>query len=107
MLLRPEPIPGLPMPRYLENELLVLSARTRTFWPTLSNTRRSPVRSPRARRTSRGTVICPLLVILACFCITDPFLTLSRLPYSPQKHPFSSYFPPSHSTGTKVHRPYR
>ena len=28
-----------------------------------------PTRIPRMRRTSRGTVICPLLVILACFCI--------------------------------------
>ena len=26
-------------------------------------------RTPRRRRTSRGTVICPFLVIFACFCI--------------------------------------
>src|ERR1019366_4823800 len=35
-------------------------------------------RTPSTRRTSRGTVICPLLVILACFSNTSPprFLTL-------------------------------
>ena len=66
---RPEPIPGLPIPRYLANELLVLTARTRTPCSSLTNTKRSPARTPRARRTSRGTVTCPLLVSVACFCI--------------------------------------
>jgi hypothetical protein len=51
--------------------------------PSLSNSSLSPLRTPRTRRTSRGTVICPLLVIVACFGIPHPmFLTLPRYPYS-------------------------
>ncbi len=72
MLFLPDPIPGLPIPRYLENVLLLRMGRTRIPLPSLSNNRRSPVRTPSTRRTSRGTVICPLLVILACFCIPNP-----------------------------------
>ena len=38
-----------------------------------------PARTPNKRRTSRGTVICPLLVMVACFCMD--FLTLPHFPY--------------------------
>ena len=67
MSARPEPIPGLSMPRYFENALLQQTGRTRIPLLSLSNHRRSP-RTPRRRRTSRGTGTCPLLVTLACFC---------------------------------------
>ena len=70
MLFLPDRISGLPMPRYFENALLLLTGRTRMPLPSLSNNSLSPLRSPSTRRTSRGTVICPLLVILACFCIS-------------------------------------
>ncbi len=40
---------------------------------------RSPVWTPSARRTSNGSVTCPLLVIFACFCtVLFMFLTLRR-----------------------------
>src|ERR1035441_7461493 len=63
----PEPIPGFPIPLNFANGLLVLTGRTRTPFSSLSNSNLSPGRTPSTRRTSRGTVICPLLVILACF----------------------------------------
>src|SRR5208337_3503832 len=82
ILLLPDPISGLPIPRYLENVLWLRTGRTRIPFASLSNNRRSPARTPRMRRTSRGTVICPLLVILACFCIAISwFLTLAHFPY--------------------------
>lgn len=71
-LFRPEGISGLPMPRYFENALLLLTGRTRMPLPSLSNSSLSPLRTPSARRTSRGTVICPLLVSVASFRITMP-----------------------------------
>ena len=76
----PEPIPGFPIPLNFANGLLVLTGRTRTPFSSLSNSNLSPGRTPSTRRTSRGTVICPLLVILACFSNTSPprFLTLSH-----------------------------
>ena len=64
------------MPRYLENALWLLTGRTRIPLPSLSNSNLSPLRTPSARRTSRGTVICPLLVIVACFCIDPPYSLL-------------------------------
>jgi len=64
----PELIPGFPIPRYLVNGLSVLTGRTRIPFSSLSNSNLSPGRTPSTRRTSRGTVIWPLLVILACFC---------------------------------------
>jgi hypothetical protein len=48
--------------------------------PSLSNSSWSPLLTPSIRRTSRGTVICPLLVIVARFCIFTPvpyFITTS------------------------------
>jgi len=82
MLFLPVAIPGLPMPRYLENALWLRTGRTRTPFPSLSKSNLSPVRTPSTRRTSRGTVICPLLVIVACFCMRSLlFLTLSHSPY--------------------------
>ena len=85
MFFLPDGISGLPMPRYFENALLLLTGRTRTPFSSLSNSSLSPLRTPSARRTSRGTVICPLLVILACFCIVTSrsllyyrILTLAR-----------------------------
>src|SRR5208337_203781 len=69
MAFLPDGIPGLPMPAYLANTLS-LSLRTgRICTPllSLSKSNRSPSRTPRSRRTSMGTVICPLLVILAPF----------------------------------------
>src|SRR5579864_1018325 len=50
---------------------------------SLSKIKWSPERTPKARRTSSGTVICPLLVILACFSTSllyMYFLTLSNTP---------------------------
>ena len=83
MFLFPHRMPGLPIPRYFENALLLRTGRIRTPLPSLSNNRRSPARTPRTRRTSRGTVMCPLLVILACFCtLSPPFLTSTQIPYS-------------------------
>src|ERR1700739_1840509 len=81
----PDGISRLPMPRYFENALLLLTGRTRMPFPSLSKSSLSPLRTPRTRRTSRGTVICPLLVMVACFCIVwlysllyNNFLTRSR-----------------------------
>jgi hypothetical protein len=67
------------MPRYFENTLLPLTGRTRMPLPSLSNKSLSPLRTPSTRRISRGTVICPLLVILACFCIVPPPRSYSLL----------------------------
>jgi hypothetical protein len=72
MLFLPDGISGLPMPRYFENALWLLTGRTRIPSPSLSNSSLSPLRTPSTRRISRGTVICPLLVIVACFCIVSP-----------------------------------
>ena len=67
------------MPRYFSNGLLVRTGRTRTPLPSFSKSSLSPGRTPIARRISWGTVICPLLVILACFFTANPpFLTLSQ-----------------------------
>ena len=65
----PGPMPGVPIPRYLENVLRVRTGRTRIPNSSFSNSSLSPARTPRICRTSRGMVICPLLVILASFCI--------------------------------------
>src|SRR5579863_3018456 len=65
--LRPDASPGLPIPLNFANGLFVLTGRTRIPFSSPSNIRRSPGRTPSTRRTSRGTVICPLLVIFACF----------------------------------------
>jgi len=70
MLFLPDEISGLPIPRYFEKALALLTGRTRIPLPSLSNSSLSPLRTPNARRTSRGTVICPLLVMVACFCIS-------------------------------------
>jgi hypothetical protein len=72
MLFLPDGISELPMPRYFENALWLLTGRTRIPLPSLSNSSLSPLRTPSTRRISRGTVICPLLVIVACFCIVSP-----------------------------------
>src|ERR1700739_218942 len=63
----PEPIPRLPIPRYLANGLFVLTGRTLTPVLSSSKSNTSPARTPRALRMARGTVICPLDVIFACF----------------------------------------
>src|SRR5208283_1670524 len=75
---RPDGIPGFPIPRYLANGLSILTGRTRTLSSPLSKINPSPDRTPSARRISWGTVICPLLVILACLCNWTP----PRVPYS-------------------------
>ncbi len=70
------------MPRYLENARVLLTGRTRTPLPSLSKSSLSPLRTPSTRRISRGTVICPLLVIVACFCIVSlyiPYFIISAL----------------------------
>src|ERR1035441_3711471 len=72
MLFLPDPISGLPIPRYFENVLWLRTGRTRIPFPSLSNNRRSPARTPKMRRSSRDTVIFHLLVIRACFCISNP-----------------------------------
>src|SRR3984957_7991615 len=86
MLFLPDGISELPVPRYFENTLWLLTGRTRIPLPSLSNSSLSPLRTPSTRRISRGTVICPLLVIVACFCIVLlHFLTLPQLPYLDQR----------------------
>jgi hypothetical protein len=67
MALRPEGIPGLPIPRYFSKGLLARKGLTRNSDPSCSKTNLSPGRTPSARRTSWGTVIWPLLVIRAFF----------------------------------------
>ena len=69
MAFLPEGIPGLPMPRYFSNTLWLRTGRICTPLLSLSNRSRSPGRTPKIRRTSMGTVICPLLVILDSFCM--------------------------------------
>ena len=54
----------------------VRTGRTLQPVPFVSNSSLSPARTPRARRISYGTVICPLLVIRACF-----FKVIRHLPY--------------------------
>ncbi len=67
----PDPTPGVPMPRYFSNTLWLRTGRICTPLLSVSNSSRSPARTPRIRRTSMGTVIWPLLVILACFCMAS------------------------------------
>ena len=62
----PEPIPGFPIPRYFAKGLSSRTGRTRIASPSPSKATRSPGFTPSARRTSHGSVIWPLLVILAC-----------------------------------------
>ncbi len=69
MAFLPDGIPGLPIPRYFSNTLWLRTGRTCTPLLSLSNRSRSPGRTPKIRRTSTGTVICPLLVILDSFCM--------------------------------------
>jgi len=64
---RPEGHPGIPIPRYFANGLFSRTGRTRIAAPSSSKINLSPGPTPKARRISRGTVICPLLVIFACF----------------------------------------
>ena len=59
------------MPRYFSNALGLRTGRICTPLLSLSNSSRSPARTPRIRRTSMGTVIWPLLVIFACFCMGE------------------------------------
>ena len=65
MAFLPEGIPGLPMLAYLAKTLSLRTGRMCTPLLSLSKSSRSPARTPRMRRTSMGTVIWPLLVILA------------------------------------------
>src|SRR5206468_5155631 len=78
----PDPISGLPIPQYFENALSLRTGRIRMLFPSLSKIKRSPLRTPRTRRISRGTVICPLLVIVASFCISGlfPYFIIFALP---------------------------
>jgi hypothetical protein len=73
----PEPIPGFPIPLNFAKGLVVLTGRTRIPFLSLSNSGLSPGPTPSTRRTSRGTVIWPLLVILACLSNASPF----EIPY--------------------------
>lgn len=60
------------------------SARPSRAYPRhlLSNCNRSPARTPSRRRTSRGMVICPLLVTFACFFFARlHFLIEIQVPY--------------------------
>src|SRR5437764_3128906 len=66
--LLPDRKPRFPIPLYLAKGLCANTARTRTPLSSASNTSLSPGCTPSRRRTSCGTVICPLLVILASFC---------------------------------------
>src|ERR1035438_5135556 len=68
----PDGIPGLPMPRYFSNTPWLRTGRICTPLLSVSKSNRSPSRTPSRRRTSMGTVIWPLLVILACFCMAIP-----------------------------------
>jgi hypothetical protein len=61
----PDPIPRLPIPRYLANGLFALTARTLTPLLSSSNSNTSPARTPSALRVARGTVIRPFDVIFA------------------------------------------
>lgn len=72
----PEPIPGFPIPLNFANGLVVLTGRTIPFL-SLSNSSLSPGPTLSKRRTSRGTVIWPLLVILACLSNASPL----EIPY--------------------------
>jgi len=83
MLVRPLAIPGLPIPRYLENALLVRTGRTRTPFPSLSNSNLSPRPHPQyAAHFTRHSDLtfasdsCPLLHIHPAI---PYFLTLSLL----------------------------
>ena len=63
----PEPIPRLPIPRYLVNGLFALIGRTLTPVLSSSNSSTSPARTPSDLRMARGTVIRPFDVIFALF----------------------------------------
>ena len=92
MLFLPDGISAFPIPRYLENALRLRTGRTRIPLASLSNSSLSPIRTPSTRRISRGTVICPLLVIVACFCIASlhiPYFTIVALLRSMGKRQFS------------------
>src|ERR1700683_214508 len=65
----PAATPRVPMPLYFANGLFARTGRTRIPVRSFSKSNLSPGRTPRARRISCGTVICPLLVIRACFFI--------------------------------------
>ncbi len=81
----PEGIPGFAMPRYFPKRPSTRTGRTRTPLRSLSKSRLSPGRTPKVRRTSRGIVICPLLVIRARFCtFAHLCLTLSQNSLPPQ-----------------------
>jgi hypothetical protein len=82
MFLRPEPTPGLPMPRYLDNELLVFTARTSTSCPTLSNTRRSPARNPKGAANVARYGYLPFARDFGLLCVLTFFLALSLIPCS-------------------------
>ncbi len=71
MAFLPDPTPGVPMPRYFSSARWLRSGRICTPSLSLSKSSRSPCRTPRIRRTWMGTVIWPLPVILACFCIKN------------------------------------
>jgi hypothetical protein len=70
----PEPIPGVPMPRNSSNTLPRRCGEMTTLFPCFRNTILSPAATPNSLRNSRGTVICPLLVIFATRSIS-PLLT--------------------------------
>jgi hypothetical protein len=67
----PAETPRVPMPLYFANGLFARTGRTRNPVRSFSKSNLSPGRTPRARRISCGTVICPLLVIRACFFIVS------------------------------------
>jgi hypothetical protein len=82
MLFLPDGISELPMPRYFENAPWLLTGRTRIPLASLSNSSLSSLRTPSSRWISRGTVICPLLVIVAFFAQSRSlFLTSPQVPY--------------------------
>jgi hypothetical protein len=74
----PDPMPRLPIPRYLANGLFALTGRTLTPVLSFSNSNTSPARTPSALRMAIGTVIRPFDVIFACFtkCPASWFITL-------------------------------
>src|SRR5437660_3607481 len=83
MLVRPLAIPGLPIPRYLENALLVRTGRTRTPFPSLSNSNLSPRPHPQYAahftRHSDLTFASDSCLLLHIHPAIPYFLTLSLL----------------------------
>jgi len=96
MLFLPDPISGLPIPRYFENVLWLRTGRTRIPFPRSQTTGSPPARTPKMRRSSRDTVIFHLLVIRACFCIqpcsllSNIFLTRDRVALSDHNREWDS-----------------